>query len=570
MAWHALPPSDAGEDGEQGMTAEGMSAADVAVLLRETRTTPQHVGGLAVFAAPPGGFDYERLVRLLEERISRAPRYRQKVRGVPGHLAHPVWIEDARFDITYHVRRSTLPRPGSEQKLLDFAARILARPLDRSRPLWEMYLVEGLEPDAANREDAECVAIVTKTHAALVGEPDGIDLTQVLLDTARLPRRSVEPIWMPEPEPSTLALFGDAVRNVLRRPAALTHPARVVARDVRTTAARLGGAAGGVVAVAGGLRPRPSAAPLRAEPGEQRRLAVARTRLDDYREVRDAFGATVNDVALAVVAGTLRGWLLSRAVPLRSATSVRALLPMSVDDERGLRSDASDAEGVLGSARDADGSVVLRDTVRRVAGGRPRLLPEYDLGIRGYPRSTIGTVRPVFVELPVGEPDPLVRLAQVRYALATHRASGVAVPADRLVGVSGFAPPTLHALGARTSGEFSRRSFSVVVVNVPGPQLPRYAAGARLAEIFPVQPLAPGQALSIALTSYDGGVYYGLNGDWDAMPDIGLLSELIQESLGELVSAASRYSPGRTGRARRSWSTSTAGKGSVPRGPVRT
>ncbi|HEU5267176.1 MAG TPA: wax ester/triacylglycerol synthase family O-acyltransferase [Jatrophihabitans sp.] len=518
--------------------SERMSAADAAVLLRESRTAPQHVGGLAVFAAPPGGFDYERLVRLLEERISHAPRYRQKVRSVLGHLAHPVWIDDPTFDITYHVRRSTLPRPGTEQQLLDFAARIQARPLDRAHPLWEMYLVEGLEGEA-DRSHAGRVAIATKTHAALVGEPDGIDLTQVILDAARAPRRTVEPIWMPEPEPTNLALVGDAVRDVLRRPTALTYAARVAAQDARTAAARVTGARGGVFAMAGGLLHRGSADPLRVEPGEQRRLAVARTRLDDYRQVRDAFGAAVNDVALAVVAGALRGWLLARAVPLRPATSMHALLPVSV-------ADASGADEMFGAAR-----------------GNPS-------GAGKYPMSTIGRVRPVLVELPVGEPDPLVRLAQLRYAMATHRASGDAVRAHRLVGLSGFAPPTVHALGARAASERGRRSVNLVVTNVPGPQVPLYAAGARMIEIFPVQPLLPGHALSIALTSYDGGVYYGLNGDWAAMRDIGLLSDLIEESLGELVTAAPRHSLGRASRPRRRRNRPAAREELTPRGPVST
>ncbi|HEX3336533.1 MAG TPA: wax ester/triacylglycerol synthase domain-containing protein, partial [Jatrophihabitans sp.] len=201
---------------------ERMSSADVAFLHRETRTAPQHLGGLAVFTAPRSGFDYDRLVRLLEERISLAPRYRQRVRMVPGHLANPLWLDDPSFDITYHVRRSALPRPGTDEQLLEFCARIQSRRIDRSRPLWEMYLVEGLS-------DAR-VAIVTKTHQAMIDERDGIDLAQVILDAAPEPRRTVEAIWMPGPEPNSFDLVRDALVGVVHRPLALADTARAAAR----------------------------------------------------------------------------------------------------------------------------------------------------------------------------------------------------------------------------------------------------------------------------------------------------------------------------------------------------
>jgi len=208
---------------------ERMSAADVAFLHRETRTAPQHVAGLAVLTAPAGGFDYDRLVRLLEERISLAPRYRQKVRPVPGHLAHPVWVDDPAFDITYHVRRSALPRPGTDTQLLEFCARIVSRLLDRSRPLWEMYLVEGLSDGR--------VAILTKTHEAMVNEQDGIDLAQVILDAAPAPRRTVEAIWIPDAEPTSLELLGDAVTELVRRPLGLADTVRNGARRRRSDVA---------------------------------------------------------------------------------------------------------------------------------------------------------------------------------------------------------------------------------------------------------------------------------------------------------------------------------------------
>lgn len=489
--------------------SERMTGADVAFLHRETRNAPQHVGGIAIFEPPASGFDYDRLVRLLEERITLAPRYRQRVRAVPGHVANPVWLDDPTFDITYHVRRSALPRPGTEQQLLDFCARILARPLDRARPLWEIYLVEGL---AGGR-----VAIVTKTHEAMVGEDGGIDIAQVILDAAPTPRRTVEAIWVPGPEPSSLGLLREAVGGIVRRPVAITDTARLTARDVATVTSRAAALAGGVASVGSALlRRRTTPSPLSAELGEHRRLAVARTGLADYRAVRDAFGGTVNDVVLAVVSGALRGWLLAHAEPLRPATTVRALVPVSVLEGPPAAVPVAGAAEAAAAA-DLDAAAAAGD----------------GLAAHG------NVVRPLLVDLPVGEPDPVLRLAQLRYAMASHKASGRAVGAERLATLGGFAPPTLHALGARAATGLTRRMFSLVVTNVPGPQYPLYAAGARMTAMFPVQPLSEGQALSIAVSSYDSGVFFGVNGDRDAVPDIAVLPGLLEESLAELVAAVS-------------------------------
>jgi WS/DGAT/MGAT family acyltransferase len=462
--------------------SERLSSADVSFFYLEGRTTPQHVGELAVFEPPADGFDYDRLVRLLEQRIFLVPRYRQKVRGVPGHLANPVWVDDPKFDITYHVRRSALPRPGSDAQLLEFAARIQSRLLDRSRPLWEMYLIEGLSDGR--------LAIVTKTHHAMVDGVGAVDITQVILDSDPAARRTVEPLWMPEPEPSPAALIVDALTGLARRPTAVLDAVRLGVNDVRTTTGRVTSALGGVLSTAAALiRPAPSS-PLHVTVGEQRRIAVARTRLEDYRQVRRAVGGTVNDVVLATVAGGLRGWLLQRGEPVTATHSVRALVPVSVHDE-------------------VD---------------------------RAEPQPS-NQVTALLVDLPIGEADPVRRLTQIAHAMAAHEQSGRSVGADALVALSGFAPPTLHALGARAANGLTQRLFSLVVTNVPGPQLPVYAAGARMTEMFPISPLAPGHAVSIGLTSYDGGVYYGVNGDRDAMPDIAVLATLLEDSLAELVEA---------------------------------
>jgi WS/DGAT/MGAT family acyltransferase len=290
---------------------------------------------------------------------------------------------------------------------------------------------------------------------------------------------------MPEPEPSGTALIAEAISDALRRPTALVDTARLGVKDARALAHRFGSGAAGVVTTAASLVRHSSPGPLTASIGEQRRIAIARTRLDDYRRVRRAHGGTVNDVVLTTVTGALRGWLRSREHRLGAGATVRVLAPVSVADS---------------------GDV-------------------YDSRVTG-----------LLVDLPVGEGDPLRRLAQVRAATASHLSSGRAVAADALVEFSGFAPPTLHALGARAAHSLTRRLFSVVVTNVPGPQVPLYAAGARMLEMYPIVPLNSRQPLSIGLTSYDGGVYYGLNGDRDAMPDLRLLAELIEQCLAELVS----------------------------------
>jgi WS/DGAT/MGAT family acyltransferase len=454
-----------------------MSAADVSFLYRETRTSPQHVGGIAIFAPPAAGLDYDRLVQLLEERISLTPRYRQKVRAVPGHLAYPVWIDDPNFDITYHVRRSALPRPGSNAQLLEFAARIQSRMLDRSRPLWEMYLVEGLADDR--------VAIVTKTHDAMVDGIGALDIVQVILDAVPEPRRTVEALWMPDPEPSAKALVVGAMTSAVRSPVAVLDAARLGVQDARVALDRVSTLVDGAVSSAVATVRRRPPGPLAAKLGEQRRIAIARTRLEDYRVVRQAHGGTINDVVLATVTGALRAWLVERDFDVTPALTIRALVPVSVTD----------------GPHDAVG----------------------------------GRVSALLVDLPVGEADPVNRLAHVGFALGAHAASGRSVSADSLASLNGFAPATLHALGARAANGLPRRPFNLVVTNVPGPQRPLYAAGAPMTQMYPIVPLNPGQPLSIGLTSYDGGVYFGINADRDAVGDVGVIGAALESSLADLV-----------------------------------
>jgi WS/DGAT/MGAT family acyltransferase len=444
----------------------------------ETPTTAMHVGGVAVFEPPADGFDYDRLVQLISQRIGLVPRYRQKVRWVPGHLANPVWVDDPEFDVTYHVRRSALPKPGTDAQLRELVGRLQSRQLDRNRPLWEIYLVEGLEHGR--------VAIVTKTHHAMVDGVSAVDIGTVILDLEPTPREVPDDDWSPSREPSSLGLVTGAVTDFLAKPSGVLDTARAAVVDLRETAGKVASVAGGVLASARTIAKQAPSTPLNVPIGEQRRFGMAATSLDDYKRVRKAHGGTVNDVVLATVAGALRTWLLTRGETVTPTTTVRVMVPVSVRSET--------QKGELGNR-----------------------------------------VSSYFVDLPVGEQSAVVRLHQVSYAMKGHKESGAAVGADALVQLSGFAPPTIHSLAARTASTLTRRLFNLVVTNVPGPQFPLYAAGARMLAMYPVVPLAKNQAVSIGLTSYDGGVYYGLNADRDALTDVDVLASCIEESLAELV-----------------------------------
>ena len=456
---------------------ERLTRLDASFLYLEGPDTPMHVGGVLILEAPPGGVDA--LAALVEARLPLVPRYRQRVAQVPGHLANPVWVDDPDFDIAYHVRRNGLPRPGTEAQLLDLVSRLASRPLDRTRPLWEMYLVEGLSRGR--------VAVVTKTHPALVDGLSAIDIGQVLLDVEPDAPAPEAAEWRPQRPPSGAALMWQALDEYVRRPSAIAETARGAVTDVRSTAARLTGVAGGLLRTARKtILPAPQS-PMNAPVGRQRRVAVARAELDDVKKIRKAHGGTVNDVLLTVVTGALREWLLSRGEPVIAGTSVRALVPVSMQDEEA------------------------------VAGNR---------------------VSSYLVDLPVGEPNPRVRLTRLSYAMRGIAQHGQSVGADSLIALTGFAPPTLHALGARAARGLSRRLFNLVVTNVPGPQFPLFAAGSRMLAVFPVVPLARGQGLSIGMTSYDGRVYFGLNADRDSVGDVDVLADLIEQEVGQLVETA--------------------------------
>ncbi|MGY2129161.1 WS/DGAT/MGAT family O-acyltransferase [Blastococcus sp. SYSU DS0617] len=455
---------------------ERLSPLDASFLYLEEAATPMHVGGLLVLEPPPGGIDA--LAALIEARLALVPRYRQRVAEVPGHLADPVWVDDRDFDLARHLRRSRLPRPGTEAQLLDLVSRLASRPLDRNRPLWEAYLIEGLSGGR--------VAVMTKTHPALVDGLSAIDIGQVLLDVdpdAVAP----EPVaWQPAPTPGGAELVLQALDEYVRRPSSLVG-ARHAVTDLRSAAVRAGGVAGGLLrAVRSTVLPAPRS-PLNGPVGRQRRVVVARAELEDMKRIRSVHGGTVNDVLLAVVTGALREWLLSRGEPVVAGTTVRALVPVSLQDDE--------------------------------AGSASRVTSH-------------------LVDLPVGEPNPRVRLARLGYMMRGVGGPGRSMTADSLIALTGFAPSTLHAVGARAARGLSRRMFNLVITNVPGPQVPLYAAGGRMLEVFPVVPLARGQGLSIGMTSYNGTVFFGFNADRDSVGDVDVLADMIGQQVDELLGTA--------------------------------
>ncbi len=466
-----------------------LSPLDVSFLYFEEANTPMHVGGVVLFQAPEGGFDHEKLVSLIEDRIALVPRYRQKVRWVPGRLANPVWVDDEEFDVGYHVRRSALPRPGTDAQLKELVGRIMSRPLDRKKPLWEMYLVEGLSGGR--------FAILSKTHHAMVDGAGAIDIGQVILDVTPEPTRPAPERWRPRPEPSDLDLVATAVTEIVRSPAAAIDAVRSGAVDVRKSAEHVARRAAGLASAALTIARPPTSNPLNAPVGEARRFGMAEARLEDFKAIRRQHGGTINDVVLAVVSGALREWLMTRGESVSSRTQVRALVPVSV----------------RGRARVASGN----------------------------------NIAAFLVDLPVGEPQAVVRLHRISYEMEQLKSTGQMVGAQALVGVAGFAPPTLHSLGARTANGLSKRMFNLVVTNVPGPQFPLYAGGAEMLGAFPVVPLAKGQAVAIGLTSYNGGIFFGLNADRDAMTDVDVLAECLETALGELLETIPKNEPAHAG-----------------------
>jgi WS/DGAT/MGAT family acyltransferase len=464
-----------------------LSASDAAFYHLENTATPMYVGSLSILRKPRNGLSYETLLATVERRLPQIPRYRQKVREVAFGLARPVWIDDRDFDITYHIRRSALPSPGSDAQLHDLVARLGSRQLDKTRPLWEMYLVEGL---ANNR-----IAVYTKTHQALVNGMTALEVGHVIADRTQKAPAFGEDIWIPAREPSDTRLLVGAVGEWIARPGVQLAAVRSAVVEAATSTSQLVDVGRRLADVAKTVaRGTAPSSPLNTTVSRNRRFAVASHRLEDYRGLRARYDCDVNDVVLAVVAGALRNWLMSRGEPVTSTSTVRAMAPMSV-------------------------------------------YPDAELDTTG-PGQAISEVSPFLVDLPVGEGNAVVRLSQIAHATESVSTAASLVDARTIVTLSGFAPPTLHAMGIRVATSFSARQFNVLITNVPGAQKQMYLAGTKLLETYAVPPLLNNQVLAIGVTSYNGMLYFGINADRDAMSDVDVFPTLLAESLDELLEAA--------------------------------
>jgi WS/DGAT/MGAT family acyltransferase len=462
------------------MTPERLTALDASFLYLERPAMHMHVAALSVLdpsTRADGRLRFEDVAGVMVSRLHLAPRFRQKVVSVPFDLALPVWVDDPAFDLGFHLRRAALPSPGGRRELADHVQRLLSRPLDRTKPLWELYLIEGLEDGL--------VATLFKVHHAMIDGLSGIQLTAALYDLSPEPSREPPPPdWHPEPEPSGRELLEQAMRDLA------THPVAAVSTAVENVRRSPALAALGLGSVVAGLRSvfdmgaRPSS-PLDVRIGPNRRFAMAEAPVHRFKEIKDALGGTVNDVVLAVVGGALYRLLRERKEPTRDRT-LRVLVPVSVR-----------------------------------AGGA---------GTSG------NRVAPAFVDLPVGRMAPGRRLALVREGTRHLKESMMAMGVDTMISLGAYAPGGLLAVAARAASRGPW--FNLVVSNIPGPQQPMYLAGARLVASYPSMPLGENSALSIACTSLAGTMAFGLTGDWDGMPDLDRLALALEDSLAELAKAA--------------------------------
>ena len=455
-----------------------LTGLDSSFLHLEHDATHMHVAGCMVFDGQAPAYD--ELVDHILSRLHLVPRYRQRLAFVPLNQGRPVWVDDPHFNVAFHVRHTALPNPGGEDQLKRLCGRIFSQALDRSRPLWEIWLVEGLAEDR--------FALLSKTHHALVDGISGVDIATVLFDASPDPVPVAPPDheWIPRPLPTGAQLLAEALLERATVPTEIVRGMRATLRGPRHVAARLGRALGGVGAVARLATASAPDSPLNVRIGPHRRFTWVRGDLAQFKAVKNALGGTVNDVVLAAVAGALGRYLREHG-EATDDTVLRAMVPVSV------RADVE--RGALGN---------------RVAA--------------------------MWAPLPIGLTDPVARLLTICREMDGIKDSGQAVGAQVLTELTGFAPPTIMAQAARLQAR--QRMFNLVVTNVPGPQIPLYLLGRQLDAMFPMVPLAANQALGIAIMSYNGQLNFGLNADYDALPGLEALADELRASIAELVVAA--------------------------------
>jgi WS/DGAT/MGAT family acyltransferase len=480
-----------------------MSAQDASFLHIETDSSPMHVGGVSLFEGPPPPF--EEFLAMVASKLPLVPRYRQTVRFVPFAIGRPVWVDDPHFNLGYHVRRTALPAPGGEPELRALVGRVMSQNLDRAKPLWEVWVVEGLEEGRW--------ALLSKVHHCMVDGVASTDLMAVMFDASREEGPPIVPdVWVAEPPPSDVRLLVDAFAEGVRNPVAGVRSLGGSVGHPRQFGSLVEEVLRGTVASAGLVRQQPGSS-LNGPLGPHRRWDWARGQLSDVQTVRKALGGTVNDVVLAAITRGFRSLLLSRGEPVDRA--LRTLVPVSVR--------------------------------------RP--------GERGTYNNRVSAM---FAELPVGIEDPVSRLESLREQMAGLKDSRQAVAGEVLTSLSGFAPPMLLALGARLGSRLPQRSVNTGTTNVPGPQYPLYAAGRRMLESFPYIPLFAQVRVAVAIFSYNGSLSFGVSGDYDTAPDIHVLCAGIEEGMQELVSIAGSGAGGPGPGGGQAGDRSSAGAGASP------
>ncbi|MGD0592991.1 MAG: wax ester/triacylglycerol synthase family O-acyltransferase [Acidimicrobiales bacterium] len=469
-------------DDEEQVAVERMSPLDATFLHVEDDVTHMHIASTLIFEGPAPR--YEDFLSMIEGKLPLVEKYRKVVQFVPLNLGRPVWVDDTHFNLEYHVRHTALPPPGGATELRRLIGRVMSQQLDRNRPLWELWMVEGLDDGGW--------AIMSKVHHCMVDGVSGTELLTVVLDAAPDPPRPVPAPWSPTESPSGMELAVEAVAAMAVSPFEQMRAVRAATRVPRHALEQLRQAGKGLAGLSGVIRPT-VASSLNGPIGPHRRYDWAATSVDDIKRVRKGLGGSFNDVVLAAITGGFRALLESRGEPLERV--LRTMVPVSVRprDERGI------AVG--------DGSLANK-------------------------------VSAMFAELPVALSDPVERLHAVSAQLANLKESRQAVAGEALTSLSGFAPPALLALGARIATKTAQRNINTVTTNVPGPQIPLYVLGRRMLAAYPYVPLAGQIRIGIAIFSYDGSVTFGVTGDYDAAPDIEILCRGIEEEMRTLVALA--------------------------------
>ncbi|EHN09527.1 Wax ester synthase/acyl-CoA:diacylglycerol acyltransferase [Patulibacter medicamentivorans] len=454
--------------------SDRLTAVDAGFLHQEGPAAHMHIGGLTVFEGPPPPF--EEILDQVRCRLHLLPRYRQRLARPPLQSGNPVWIDDPAFNLEYHVRRTALPAPGKRAQLREATAQIFSQRLDRSKPLWELWIVEGIETDRW--------ALISKTHHALIDGISGIDIATALLDVTPEGMDVPHPdaAWQPRPVPTPAEMLATGIVGAARAGVLGATKALEAFARPRAAAGRVREIGEGVGEMAWELMNPAPDTPLNVPIGPHRRYRAVEGRLETFRRIKDHFGGTVNDVVLAVVTSALRDWLQSRGARTEGL-ELRALVPVSVR--------STDERGQLGNRLTA---------------------------MRG--------------PLPVYIDDPVQRMEVIRRAMRGLKESKQALGAETIANVQNFAPPTVLAQASRLN--FSTRLFNVLVTNVPGPQIPLYLRGRKMERAFPVAFLPKDHALAIAILSYDGAINFGLIGDHDALPDLKFIADGIASAIDEL------------------------------------